>query len=450
MRFWKKTWGIPTPPKAIPPKITENDIDERFETLNLPKENHWKVSEIREKIKKLLIGRDITYLDGIDLIDLCDRKKYREFLKRRDNYLKKHQVMDADEFAMLFWNKNLQTKKIDDNNRLISWKYNKSDINQGILGICIFDSFLKQLKETPFFETLIRCSLQRNEKNNWRKCLIPFCNNEWKYEEISDEDIDFLKNSKYEGKSLISNTSLWFNIIETLLVKMSCNRIKYPELSSGYSKFNSVEYRSFVCDDFKTMTSDDLHDITYWALNADKFFLWENIKEWVTISKFNDEELEWLINLSKNWIIKLTTWVVWEKINKYIEKNVHISNDNPTMKTSIDGDANEKTLNERWYTLTVLHEAWPNEEISVWENKLLWTIFKIKWTNEWFVGSHAYSIEGMHKKNGETFVTIINPRYTWKKIDVPLKYVKEFFDIWIYWFDIDKMFVENEENSEVK
>lgn len=432
------------------PRLKPEDIDERFDKME---ENWGKFSEIRKNIKSLVAKNHFspTFLDTIiSLKDFCDNKKYRKLLKRRNEYLGKHQIMNADEFAKLFWNDNLKNKWNDDNNRLISGKYNKSDINQGILGICVFDTFLKQLKETPFFETLIRCSLQRNEKNNWRKCLIPLCNNEWKYEEISDEDIDYLKNSKYEGKRLISNTSLWFNILETLLVKMIWDKKKYPWLAS----WDDVEkYYNYNYENMRLMDPENLHHIAYWIFrhNAHDYFLWKDvIKDTREISNFNDEELEWLINLMKTWIIKLNMGVNRAKRDEYIKENIHDSKNNTTMKNGIDSETNEKTLLERWYTLTISHEAWPNENISIWEVKKLWTTFKIKWTNEWFVDGHAYSIEGMHKKNGETFVTIINPRYTWKKIDVPLKYVKEFFDIWIYWFDIDKMFVENEENSEVK
>jgi hypothetical protein len=50
-------------------------------------------------------------------------------------------------------------------------------------------------------------------------------------------------------------------------------------------------------------------------------------------------------------------------------------------------------------------------------------------------------------KNGEKMVTIINPRYTWKKIEIPLKYLKDFFYIRIYWFNIDSLFPWDENNQ---
>ena len=41
------------------------------------------------------------------------------------------------------------------------------------------------------------------------------------------------------------------------------NREKYPKLCFGLVKFNDYEKDSFVCDDIKQMSADDLHDITY-------------------------------------------------------------------------------------------------------------------------------------------------------------------------------------------
>lgn len=485
--FWPKI--NPSPRQPDPIYLKPEDVDNEFDKLSI---DWWKISEIRENIKSLISKNNIIpkRLDDIlHIKNLCDRKKYSKFLRRRNDFLQKHQVMDANEFAKLFWNDNLQNnnlrskmmetlkethskyndgKERDINRELISGKYNKSDINQGILWICVFDTFLKQLKETPFFETLIRCSLQRNEKNDWWKCLIPFCNNEWKYEEISDADIKYLKNIKYEGKELISNTALWFNIIETLLVKMACNKKEYPKLSSGRT-YNKDDILSSYCyADFIKMKPEELaalldgqhsdkidhgeflHDITYWIDNvyAYNYFLWPNtIKQGCSVDNFNDDEIEWLIKLTKTWIIKLTTWVTDRKINNYIKNNIPNYGNKQTINHSIDEDSNEKTLIERWYPLNVIYQAWPNEEVSIWNAKGLWTTFKIKWTKERFVPLHAYSIEWMHKKNGETFVTIINPRYTWKKIDVPLKYMKDFFYIWIYWFNLDNMFVEDKENQ---
>lgn len=427
--------------KFTPPTYTTPEDVDKMSIEN----NWWKISEIRENIKSLIVKNSILpqSLDNMLLLkNLCNYGKYREFLKRRNAFLENHQVIDANQFAKLFWNENLNNKQIDDNKNLISGKYNKSDINQWKLWICVFDTFLKQLKETPFFETLVRCSLQRNETNDWRKCLIPFCNNEWLYEEISDEDINYLKTSKIWDKELISDTSLWFNIIETILVKMVWNKEKYPILASGWGKFRDG---SWHYEDLKAMSHEDLKDITYWIntkIMRDSF-LWKDTIKSIWITDYNDEELEWIIKLTKTWIIKLTASVTDGKINNYIKNNIPNYGNKQVINHDIDGKSNEKTLIERWYPLNITYQAWPDEEVSIWIAKNLWTTFKIKWTKERFVPGHAYSIEWMHKKNGETFVTIINPRYTWKKIDVPLKYIKEFFSIWIYWFDFDNMFVEN-------
>lgn len=430
---------------------TSEDVDEKFDKLE---KKGWEISKIRENVKSLISKNDILpeTLDNIlPLNALCNYNEYRKFLARRDDFLRNHQVMSANQFSQLFWNEILKNKKIENNKDLISGKYNKADINQGKLWICVFDTFLKQFKETPFFETMIRCSLQRNESNDWWKCLIPLCNNEWKYEEISDDDIDYLKNSKIWNKKLISDTSLWFNILETLLVKMIWNRKKYPNLAFGHWRLQLAE-NTISYHDLKTVTQDDLHDSAYWIniKKAHDYFLWKDVVEQsYPIYNFDDEELKWLVNLTKTWIIKLRLGVknsYRDNIKKFVppKKNRSVRNN------GLDGETNERILDERWYTLKVLHKSSSDDEISVWNAKDLWIVFKIEWTNEWFVSDHAYSIEGMHKKNGKTFITIINPRYTWKKIDVPLKYVKEFFYIWVDWFDINKMFVENEEANKEK
>ena len=420
-----------------------DDVDNMFNEIENLQDDFWKISEIRKNTKNLVVKNHVVYdsLNNIlHLKDLCDRKKYREFLTRRNDFLEKHQLMNANEFAQLFWNNNLKNKKVD--NDLISGKYNKSDINQWKLWICIFDTFLRQLKETPFFETLIRCSLQRNDKNNWRKCLIPFCNNEWNYEEISDEDISYLKKTKIWDKEMISNSSLWFNILETLLVKMVWNNDKYPYLASGFDGFH---YRSWSYSDLKTLDAETLELATYWVIEHKMrdYFLWKDIiRGGICISDFNDEELEFLLQLSQSWIIKLNIWTIDEKIHNYIKNNIPNFENQSSINDNIDENSNEKTLIERWYPLKVLYQAWPDEDVSIWKAKKLWMSFKIKWTKEWFVQWHAYSIAGMHKKGWETFVTIINPWYTWKKIDVPFRYIKEFFTISVFWFDTDKMFIE--------
>lgn len=441
-------------PKAWKYKVTHLapvDVDKKFDEFE---DAWWKMSEIRENVKNLVAKNNMLpkHLDNIlHLRGLSNRKKYREFLKRRDNFLENHQLMDANEFAQLFWSEDLKNKGIVDAG-LISGKYNKADIHQWILGLCIFDTFLQQLKETPFFETLMRCSLQRNKRNDWWECLIPFCNNEWKYEEISDEDINYLKNTEFEGKKLISESSLWFNILEALLVKMIWNSEKYPHLSTGHLKFQLNRNKPRCYDDFKKLSPDDLHGITFWVneVYARDYFLWKGkAKEVGWISDFNDEELRWLINLAQSWILKLRTWTTDEKIHNYIQKNIPNLWNESLINSDMSEDSNEKFLNERWYPLKILYEAWAGEEVSIWKAKELWVAFKIEWTKEWFVQWHAYSIAGMHKRDWETFVTIINPWYTWKKIDVPFKYIKEFFYINAFWFDIDTMFIEENDTQKI-
>ena len=424
----------------IDSEVKSKDVDEMFSNINTSQGGQ-KMMKLCENIKGLVSKNSITpdsFKGIIPLKELCNYKKYHEFLLRRNNFLKEHQIMDANQFSQLFWNEDLKNKEIDNYKDLISWKFNKADINQWELWICVFETFLKQLKETPFFETLIRCSLKRNENNDWWKCLIPLCNKEWHYEYIDDEDIKYLKNSKIWWKELISNTSLWFNILETLLVKMVWDNNKYKGLAVGYDGEN---FRTWNYNDLKTVDVHDLKLATYWIVEKTMkdTFLWKGIVKHIDIKNFEDEDIEWLINLSKTWIIKLNTWLKAD-YEENMKKFYTMTNDLLEWTDNIDEYSNEKIINERWYTHKILHNAWPNEEISVWEAKDLWTTFKIKWTNEWFVPRHAYSIENMHKKDGDTFVTIINPRYTWKKIDIPLKYVKEFFKIWIDWYNIEEIF----------
>lgn len=382
-------------------------------------------NETCENLKSLIAKNEVLpkALDDIlPLNDLCNHKKYVEFLRKNMNFLKKNQVMDRKQFSNLF----------------LKWSYNKADINQGKLWICKFDAFLWQLKETPFFETLIRCSLQRNENNNWWKCLIPFCNNEWNYEEISDDDIDYLKTSKIWEVELISNSSLWFNILETLLVKMIWNKKRYPNLAHGRWKFRNkpLEY-----NDLKTVSPQDLKDSTYW-INTEAMrdtFIWQGIIKSIWIIDFTDENLEWLINLMKTRIIKLSTWIQNEKIRKY--KEHHKEQILEAQSITDNTITNEPILNKRWYTHKVNYKVWP--KIYIWKAKNLWETIRIEGTTEWFVQSHAYYIENIYSKNWEKLVTIRNPRYSWKKIDIPLEYMKEFFYVWIYCFDIDKMFIKN-------
>lgn len=431
-----------------PPSITPNDIDKKFQTLDPSLKSYWRISKICENMKNL-VSKKIISTKFLDIMDL-NHKKYRDFLIKRDLYLERHQVMDAEQFSQLFWDNSLQSKKINNNKFLVSGKYNKSDINQGKLCLCTFDTFLKQLKETPFFETLMRCSLERNKKDNWWKCLIPFCNNEWKYVEVSDEEINYLRQTKIWENELISCSSLWFNILETIFVKLY-----WSEESTLNEVIGSKKY-----DNFMSMDPQDLKDSIPWSGISQCYrnFLWINKFQFGRISDTTEDEIESIINLIKTWIIKLglsDNTFTTSKDGKFIEvsawKFKWLKYGNTIIKKNITKWANLKILNDRWYSIDLIHEAWPNEEISIWRSPQLGFCFMIKGTDEWFVPWHEYSIEGMYKNGDEMFVTIINPRYTWKKINIPLKYMELFWSIHIVKIDMNQIFTKDEkENKEVK
>jgi hypothetical protein len=219
--------------KMIKPKsITPDDINEQFNRLQNDWVNFQNLTKIKNEIINLINNNSVNkiFLDLFPIIGQIDRKKYNEFLKRMDNYLNENEILSKKDFYQLFWN-----IKQKNNNNCSIWKYDKADFNQWWTWECALVSSLEILKKTPFFETMIRCSLKRNDWNDWWLLSVPLCNKWWQFKEIKDDEIKYLKEPYFANwRGVISESSLWFNILESIFIKEYFQNMKL--------NFNELDY----------------------------------------------------------------------------------------------------------------------------------------------------------------------------------------------------------------
>ena len=406
MKFWTK---------QEPNWLSKNDVEKKFEEL----EKSWTMPSNLIKLKNNIIKLiddnfvDKQRLEFLPVITQINRKNFNNFLNRRDYYLENNEKLSKEQFYTLFWN----LKKTKSNNKTYStWKYNKSDFHQWWTWECVLLSWLEILKKTPFFETMIRCSLKRNENNDWWLILLPLCNKKWEFKEVKDDEILYLKKSYFTNwRGVISDSSLWFNILETIFLK------------EYFHKMNKLDF-----DKFNELSYDLINEkISWYSLYSEvaNIFLWEEAVVWVDYipvrSNTSDDTLKFMLKLSKTWIIKLWCNLKIPRDYKYTNKPV-------------------KTINTtRWYTVNVY---WEDDSFLYGIDEINRSCFSPKWCNEWFIRWHQYSIEKLFSKDNETHVVIINPWFTEKKLTVSLKQFKEIIQVFnVIAFDIEKMFKENKE-----
>lgn len=401
------------PIKARPLPLSKSDIEEKFKEI----EKWWDMSpnliKIKNDIIKLVetnfVNKDrLNILCILPTISQISREEIRNCLNRMDDYLEKNEKISKEEFYELFWN---LKKTKSENKNYSTWKYNKADFHQWWTRECALVSWLEILKKTHFFETMIRCSLKRNENNDWWRILLPLCNKKWEYQEVKDDEIEYLKKTHFANwRGVISDSSLWFNILEATFLK------KYFHVNNKihFDKFNELEY-------------DVINNkICWYDLYSEiaKMFLWEEVVSWIDYipaSNTSEDPIKYLLGLSKTWIIKL-----WCSLK--LPYNYDYSSVKPI----------KKITTTRWYLVDVY---WEKDGFLYGIDEIGRKCFSLKWCNEWFIERHQYSIEKIFSKGNETYVVIINPWFTEKKLTVSLKQFKEMVSIFgIFAFNINKMF----------
>ena len=411
VEFWERTQ-----PKGISP----GDIDEQFNRL----QNIWidfqNLTKIKKSIINLISGKSINkyFLDVIPIIEQIDRKKYKEFLERMDNYLKKNEILSKENFYILFWNPN------KNNNNYSIWKYDKADFNQWWTWECALVSSLEILKKTPFFETMIRCSLKRNDWNDWWLLSVPLCNKWWQFKEIKDDEIKYLKEPYFANwRGVISESSLWFNILESIFIKEYFQNMKL--------NFNELDYDTINKKIDWFFISWNVWDMHLKGGVLD-YFVWKDIlkssKDQIYSENMSEDCLKYILELSKTWIIKL--WCRTHIPNNYEYPEKPISSIPST----------------RWYRIDVY---WEDDDFLYGKDEIWRLCCSPKWCNEWFIWLHQYSVEKYFTKNNETYIVIINPWFTEKKLIVSLKqFQKMVTDIDIVCFNINDMFVTDNQSEE--
>ena len=417
LKIWKK---------KEPTRISNDDVEKKFCELKESWFDSPNLIKIKNDIIRLL-GNDSINIDWLDIIPILvqmDRGKYRDFLNRMNQYLVDNGELSKESFYELFWN--LKMAKSNSQNHS-TWKYNKSDFHQWWTGECVLISSLEILKKTPFFETLIRCSLKRNNSDDWWILLVPLCNKNWQFKEIKDDEINYLQNPYFVNwRGVISESSLWFNILESIFIK----EYLYNSCKLDFNTINELDYDTINKKVDWFFISWNLWNsfIDWGVLN---YFLWKDIinfsKDQLSCCNFSKECLEYILELSKVWIIKLWFRVKIPGGFKYSGK--------PT-----------KSVNStRWYMVDIYGE---NDEFLYWVDERGRHCFSPKWCDEWFTTWHQYSIEKIFKKNGKTYVVVINPRFTEKKLSVSIEqFMKMVRNLDVICFNVDKMFVECDVNN---
>lgn len=407
IKFWKRNpaeW------------LSVEDVDDKFLELWYSSERFIKIAN---RIKSLVWQNFISkrFLDIFYSLWLMDHKKYREFIQRRNNFLKNHEEhLSKKDFIKLFGDWSVKSNKQD----YLMWlsKYKKSEIEQWWTWECGLITGLEIFKKTPFFETMIRCSLKRNKNWDWWMLLSPLCNSEWIYNEIKDKEIEYFKQPHFRnGRWVISDSSLWFNILESIFIKEYLRNIRW-----------------YTFEDLRSLDLDLVGEAIKWfSLNYDIFsyFLGKSYKEncvqkdFIPVQDCSSDVFELLLELNKTWIVKF--WFDTKIPNREIS-------DHPIKKVD----------STRWYKIDVLYEAVDDNDFSIGKDDIWRECFYIKSCDERFIDGHEYSIERSFKKDNKTYVVVKNPRFTGKELIISLDQLKSIISIFsAVVFDIDNMFVDN-------
>ena len=338
-----------------------------------------------------------------------DKQKIKDFIIRKKDYLNENRVLEDDKFYTLFW---------------WTWKFNKEEIKQdNHLWLCYAYTGFEILKKSNFFKELIETNFR--EVWDWkREVRIPFCNPNWyrikvNRNEIFDEnwkdrEYSFIprdsESQKEKTVKITSWSSLWFKILEVAFMKSYI--VFNPRYSSEAKDIPSINARwQFnLTWDFK---------INEWHLRAlESWNVWQFMQHifWKDIVKYNNPDIDMDINY-ENLIKEFNTWFI--KISLSFR-------DKPDLFLN---DSDIKIINKKAQAITNANKNKDGTKIRI-------------------MSQHVYSIEKFYKtQQWEWKVWIVNPWNTAEKIDMSLQKCIEIFKRQIIWFDIEKMFVNKNEES---
>ena len=395
--------------------------------------------------KKYWINEYSDILLFISILKNTKRQKIKEFINRKNEYLKNNQTISEEKFKELFW---------------WSGKYWKTEINQRWIGLCFAYTWFELLKKTNWFDELIQTNLKENE--NWWEVRFPFCDPNGIWIKVNKEEIDkelTIPEKDWKDRTFSINSEseyLWFKILEIAFIKRSIisDKIMHFALSLLDDSIEKAFEQYENTWDF-TITGKLIENIEWWKTED---MLYTILPKDYLISGFTDK---WLNDKMKNlafnqftkWLFKIWIWIHWLK---------DLEKDKDTEITTIETERywtsvivnNVKIINQWWIEITSrfsLDNKWTvtDKKKSNWENAEYTKNMSpdIITNKEWkdvamFFQNHAYSIEKCYIDNQtwEKRVWVINPRHTWIKFDISLKQCKNIFARQVTWIDIDKIF----------
>jgi len=390
------------------------------------KKGYWEdLCQIDEKSIDYCNSRNIKELWMIIMVDkiMKNSSKVRDYIKRKQEYLKNNELIDDSEFKRLFW---------------WDWKYWKWEINQKWLWYCYLYTAYEILKKMNYFEVLIKTSLKESESWDWRYVKLPMWQLDWDWIYVSKNDIDkkfdiprerWLK----EYTSINSDSPLWFKIMEIAYIK--------KELMDRDDDI----YKEFLKTGDIILTWERLHYLEWYnTVFALSTLIWDNniinrnareIKDRYVDIVFDNFQKWLIVNLSvkKRWNgskeVKLSRY--WGVSSQILEKNMKIISKDKTIlgieSAFIQNDDNMYELRKKDERGKEMLE----DVIDVDGEK-----------HAIFYKSHAYSLARCYvdKSSWEKRVWIVNPRHTWIKFDISFESAKKIFDWTVSYIDIDKLF----------
>ena len=386
---------------------------------------YWEyLSKLDEETIDYCKIHDIKGLRMIVMVDkiMKNSGKIRDYVKRKQEYLKNNRLLNDSEFEKLFWG---------------TWKYGKWEINQTGLWYCYLYTAYEILKKMNFFEALVKTNLKKNESGDGWYVKLPMWQPDWQWISVSKNEIDKefdIPYKKWSIKRVLINSDspLWFKIMEIAYIKkelinrdrntsqefldnwdvlLTWKRLSELEGGKALSALNILIWDNIINRNSREIGGDKCVDIVF-----DNFGKWLIVDLGAKIERNPSNE----VNLRR----------YWETDIGVVEKDVRI----------IDKYKNIPIIRSGYIKKDDIFELIYGENRS---NGMLNDIIDADDKKQVvFYRNHAYSLEKCYidKDTWEKRVWIVNPRHTWIKFDISLENAKKIFDWTVAYIDIDKLF----------
>ena len=244
-------------------QININDIKYIKTITNNDIKNLELLKSIKPELDKLWI-KELSIAEGLLLLDIISTKNKKDYIKRKNEYLKNNQTLSDEQFNALFKPNSKEYKNQNQENDYWFGKYWISDINQTDLGYCYAYTWFELLKKSNFFDILIKTSMK--ETDNWREIKLPLWDPNGHIIKVCKEEIwkkyDVPTESWWKRIQIYStsNSAIWFKILEIAFIKeYILNNNKYdnnPDIQKAKEEFKKTWEL--------TITGNLLHLVEWW------------------------------------------------------------------------------------------------------------------------------------------------------------------------------------------